>query len=307
MRSLFLALLLALPSQEPPKGCFVAVGYGGRRLSSADGASWENDQSWSEKAADDDNVLFSVAWGKGTFVAVGGGARVGRLLTTRDGKEWKELPSQKGRVDSVAFGNGRFVATHGREFLWSEDGEAWQSGGKLDFKGSLHPRKCVFGNGIFVVIGDGDPSGAKRVSFRAMTKDGTSCDHFAAETPAARAVAFGAGRFVVVGPDGLCESSADGKTWEAAPAEPGESLSGVVWDGRRFLASGGKTAWTSPDGVRWTRESWRIPCHILYGSPGLYLGASWNGGLWQSADGVAWKRSNITSGCTPEAVAARGP
>ena len=31
-------------------GIFVAVGYGGRRMSSRDGLTWENDQRWSDLA-----------------------------------------------------------------------------------------------------------------------------------------------------------------------------------------------------------------------------------------------------------------
>src|SRR5689334_20324247 len=57
---------------------WVAVGYGGRRLSSRDGQTWENDQRWSDEAKDDDHVLFNVAYGRasadteGRFIAVGG-------------------------------------------------------------------------------------------------------------------------------------------------------------------------------------------------------------------------------------------
>ena len=58
---------------RPGASVNLAVGYGGRRLSSRDGMTWENDQRWSDEARDDDNVLFNVAYGLGRFIAVGGG------------------------------------------------------------------------------------------------------------------------------------------------------------------------------------------------------------------------------------------
>src|SRR4051794_22942750 len=68
------------------KGLFVAVGYGGRRVTTRDGVHWENDVELAPNGGDDDNCLFSVAFGHGRFVAVGGGAGVGRIMTTVDGR-----------------------------------------------------------------------------------------------------------------------------------------------------------------------------------------------------------------------------
>src|ERR1700678_4340614 len=83
---------LAEPPSASERGLFVAVGYGGRRIASHDGIHWENDQRWSDVAADNDDVLFNVAFGFGRFIAVGGATRVGHLLSTRDGRDWIELP-----------------------------------------------------------------------------------------------------------------------------------------------------------------------------------------------------------------------
>src|SRR6478672_5151374 len=41
-----LVALCAMPAE--PAGLFVAVGYGGRRISSRDAVNWENDQRWSD-------------------------------------------------------------------------------------------------------------------------------------------------------------------------------------------------------------------------------------------------------------------
>lgn len=297
------------PTTAPTKGLYVAVGYGGRRISSPDARTWENDTQWSDKAADNDDVLFNVAFGKGKFVAVGGGAKVGHILVTRDGKEWREMPQQKGRVATVAFGNDRFVAGHSNDFLFSDDGEAWKQGVKLDLKGSVHLRKSAFGavngDGVFVAIGDWDPPGQKRIWFRAATADGEKVTALDPGTHEGRAIAFGAGRFVVVGPDGLIESSPDGKAWERQKDEAkGEELNTVAWSGDHFLAAGHAAAYTSPDGVHWKKEAKGIPCGILYAGNGTWIGGSWGGNLWRSADGLAWKKyNNVPQGNSFEAMA----
>ncbi|HWE93022.1 MAG TPA: hypothetical protein VG269_03545 [Tepidisphaeraceae bacterium] len=307
-----LAILLTLVlvdavSADPPKapgGIYVAVGYGGRRIRSLDGFHWDNDTQWSDKAADNDDVLFNIAYGKGRFVAVGGSG-VGHVLTTVDGKSWRETAKPRGRVATVAFGDGRFVAGHDGEFLVSPDGESWETGGKLDFRGGIHFRKSAFGNGVFVIVGDCDPEWkSPRVSCRCSTHDGKSAASFDVDTPTARAIAFGAERFVVVGPDGLRESSADGKRWEHQQKEAGEDFDGVVWTGRQFLVTGGKHAYTSPDGVQWKKEDFRVPCTVLYAKGDVFIGASWGGNLWHSSDGREWKKVEITPGMPSfEAVA----
>ena len=114
------AFLIAA-SAAADSGLFVAVGYGGRRITSHDGVTWENDQRWSDVAADDDNVLLNIAFGAGKFVAVGGGAKIGHILLTPDGREWRELPQLKGRVATIVFGNDRFIAAHDAELLHSRD------------------------------------------------------------------------------------------------------------------------------------------------------------------------------------------
>ena len=281
-------------------------------MSSRDGVRWENDTQWSDKAADDDNVLFAVAFGQGKFVAAGGGAKVGHLLVTRDGKAWRELPERKGRVATVAFGktaggDERWVAGNNDRFLYSADGEAWKEAANLGLKGSVHFRKSAYGNGRFVSIGDWDPWGKTRIQFRAVTPDGERLAHVDPDAAPARSIAFGAGRFVVVGPGGVRESSADGEHWEHRATDPGADSSSVVWDGKRFVAAGGKFAYTSPDGVEWKQEAKGIPCTVLYAAEGNYLGGSWAGNVWHSADGLDWKKVMSGPGNSVEAIAFGSP
>lgn len=302
---LFTAIALAEPAR-----LFVAVGYGGRRISSPDGVTWENDQRWSNEAKDDDNVLLDVAYGLDRFIAVGEGARTGRIVVTRDGKDWKELPPVKERVGTIAFGKDRFVAGHGAELLWSTDGETFHAGEKLGIEGTVHARRSAFGDGeggaMFVMIGDADLSaGGKRVGWRATTTDGETWSSQAVDTPQARAIAYGSGHFVVVGPNGLLESSHDGQNWTRRETAPDEDFQNVVWTGQRFLAQGRKL-WTSPDGLHWASEGSAPPCDVKWARERIGgIGFAWGGNVFFSADLREWKRVTVPPGPSFTAVVAR--
>jgi hypothetical protein len=314
-RALFAVLLASMlgGACAEDAGLFVAVGYGGRRVTSRDGVTWENDQRWSDETRDNDDVLFDVAFGAGRFIAVGGGATTGHILSTRDGREWRSVQDVKGRVATIAFGRGRFVAGHDAELMFSTDGEKFEAGPRLDWKGSVHARRSACGDteaGFrFVIIGDVDLwAEKKRVHWRGVTGDGTRWEHTALDTPAARDIAYGSGHFVVVGPNGLIESSHDGQTWERHDTEPGEDLSRIVWTGTRFLVSGGQAPWTSPDGLRWTKGARRIPCNVAWAREGFVgLGFSWGGNVHVSRDLIDWKKVTLSPGPSLNAVTFGAP
>lgn len=308
MKALALALLLAIPTgaqeSDARKPIFVAVGYGGRRASSADGIRWENDQELSPNGGDDATLLCDVAFGNGVFVAVGGGDNYAPYQVTRDGKTWKEIrPGWKGRIGHIAFGKGRFVAGGGT-FTVSEDGEHWKLGGKIPFAKGVHLRHIVFGNGVF--LGAGDTWSKDAGWYRVVTPDGEAIKHFENGKLPVRGLAFGAGRFVAVQGDGSIESSTDGITWEGSELEPDKGNGSVLWTGKQFVVSGGKVALVSPDGRSWSATAVRIPCSPLVGGNGVYVGGSWKHGLYASGDALTWKPSSLADNGNSFCAAAWG-
>ena len=315
MRSLSfaLAVLTALPCalQVRADDLFVAVGYGLRRMSSPDGVHWQHEQRWSDEAKDDDNVLFNVAYGLGRFIAVGGGSKVGRMLSTSDGQRWTELPQVRGRVATIAFGNGRFVAGHDAELLHSTDGVSFQAGQKLDWKASVHARKSAFGDGeggaMFVIIGDADFDGeAQRVHYRTTTSDGLRYASAVRDTAPARDIAYGSGHFVVVGPNGLLESSHDGQTWTKRETDPTEDFGSIVWTGTRFLAKG-RRVWSSEDALHWAPQSLKVAGDLAWARDGVGgIAFSWGGNVFHaSPDLQTWTKAALPDGPSFNAVARR--
>ena len=127
--------------------------------------------------------------------------------------------------------------------------------------------------------------------------------NFTTNPPPESEIAFGARRFVVVGKDGLRESSTNGIYWEHTVTEPGEIFGNIVWTGTQFIVGGGKAACTSPDGITWTKEKKGIPCTMLNAQNNPSIGASWGGNLWNSTNGLDWKKSVVPPQNSFEAVA----
>jgi hypothetical protein len=108
-------------------------------------------------------------------------------------------------------------------------------------------------------------------------------------------VAFGGGRFVVVGSGGLRESSTDGVTWEhRSLGKPAEELRNVIWTGEQFVAIGPRVSYASPDGVVWKPWSPRVPSRIAY-HDGVFVGCSSGVFSYSTDDGRSWTSVPLAS------------
>jgi hypothetical protein len=294
---LLLTLTLALVSAaQAADGLYVAVGYGGRRMASRDGRTWEYVQQWSDKGADDANNLMGVAYGKGRWVAVGGGGfsretQAGHILVSTDGQEWREVARYPFRVNPVLFVGDRFVAGGpSRQLLSSPDGERWSEGEKVTLPDALPGwafwfRGGAAGNGVFLFYGNANKD--QKTWWALTTRDGRKIEQFATDLPAVKGLTFGARRFVLAGGDGVY-TSPDGQKWTRETGSPEDELRGVVWNGKEFYLSGKQGSYTSPDGAAWKQVGKAPPCSVVWADERGYLGTGWPGRMFFSTDGVTW-------------------
>jgi hypothetical protein len=283
-------------AEEPKPGTWVAVGYGGRRLVSSDAKEWRIADEWAENGGDDSDNLLGVCYGKGKFVAAGGGtpkrdkAVGGHVLVSDDGKAWRSALSAKFRVHPVLFGGETFVAGGpDRSLLVSDDAQTWKPGGKIAEGRATHFRHGAYGNGRFVFVGNN--GGDSRYSWAAVSKDGSKIDGFNGDLPRLRGLATDGRKFVAVGPDGVRLLSADGEAWRETGRAEGKGLEWIVWAGDRFVCGGGGATFASADGATWEAWAKPIPCHVLAVGPGGWVGTSWPGQMWHSPDGLAWAKA----------------
>lgn len=271
----------AQPAGGPPM--FVAVGYALRRMTSSDGLTW-HEQAAPEHGQDKSYLLRGVAYGRGKIVAVGGSKTSRILVSENHGSDWRDVSVEENFLGDVAYGNDRFVAVGYRGAIHSADGVTWS---KPVAVGGVSWRRIEFAAGKFVAIGTPGRAGAAP-GWRATSVDGAAWDvQSIADDGVPNALAYGGGRFVVVGDDGLCETSEDGETWRRSPLAGAGSLTDLVWTGGEFLATDGRAAFRSADGAEWTKSDARLPSRTCFGG-GRFVGCS-AGRFSRSIDATSWK------------------
>jgi hypothetical protein len=246
-----------------------------------------------------ENALYGLAYGNGTFVAVGD---LGTILSSSDGITW--FPRSVSGTDlwlkSVAYGNGSFVAVGDfGAVLTSTDGITWITrveptvdppGSSLSF--------VVYGNGLFVAVGWNliltSPDGISWTDRSPGTKGWFS------------GVAYGNGLFVAVGGYGAnlaqglflgtIHTSRDGVTWVLSEEEYLPVLTAATYGNGSFVAVGEYgSVLTSSDGITWGRGGTGIShylCDVAYGN-GFFVSVGEFGTAFTSRDLKTWARRNL--------------
>ena len=198
--------------------------------------------AWTAASSTAKTNLYSLTYGGGTFVAVGGASGTATCVQTTDGgTTWNDRSSVitalvSGYYSTVTYGAGTFVAINNGALVtsYSANGVTWTAGGSL-------------------------PSG--------VTTTVSS--------------AYGNGRFVTLGSDGKVAYSTDlGLTWTASPTCTGTTTSvlssSYTWTRIKYgqglftAIATGSVAATSPDGINWTTRgmsassSWQA---LAFGNP----------------------------------------
>ncbi|MDA1273398.1 MAG: hypothetical protein O2960_05005 [Verrucomicrobia bacterium] len=212
--------------------------------------------SWIQRLPDPDLPLFrDGAYGNQRFVVVGHSGSVG---TSEDGLKWTTREAGfVGRIWTITFGNGRFVAFGndsgtGNAFgfpqfpttaLVSIDGLSWQTVPIPDTGGSF---AIAYGGGLFVAVGN------KRILTSPSGIDWTQ--RYQNPSVHLSSVAFGNETFVAVG-DLYIGTSRDGVQWNRSHL-PEHPLNDIIFADEEFVAVEENGAiLTSNNGVDWTEQS----------------------------------------------------
>jgi hypothetical protein len=238
------AMPCALLGLAKGRGWLVAVGGSGRVLRSRDGRRWQPARRPTRQD------LYGIVRGPGRFVAVGSD---GALLTSGRGVGWRKRRTGTALNLHTAFWTGgEYLAGGDRGLvLSSRDGTRWR---RIPFP-AFHSVRGFATDGRNVVAAGAGTIARRPGPGRRWELESAGFQHFQTS------IAYGSGRFVIVGHNGQALASTDGGgTWTAGKSGVEVNLDTVIWTGAGFLATGEGTAIFSPEGLAWAQVP--IPTHF---------------------------------------------
>lgn len=314
---------LASPCCHPPSmtANYVAVGVdeGAGIQYSEDGITWR-------PAIGGGGLYgFDVAYGGGTWVAVGGGPTSGITIQySSNGINWNDVSGVQFAESGfgVAYNGSSWVAVgfdpdDQKNILISPDGKTWATAsGSFDGWG----RDIAYGGNTWVAVGSSNDTPIKYspdgVNWSNATGGFNSAPNsFSYDIPGSGfGVAYdGIGTWVVVGVDvsgaNIKYSTTGGQSWNDASGSFGIEGAGfgVAYGNNTWVAVGysdvGNNILHSSDGISWNiaNGSFGIPTGGPSGNPGQGYGVSYLNGLWYavgedssgntiltSPDGINW-------------------
>lgn len=230
------------------------VTTGSAIMTSSDGVDWTQ-----QFGGQPGGTLANVVYGQGRWVAGSWNNTSDIPLTTSaDGTNWAfppTLPAEFTECRDLAFGNGIFVAlprTGTSTLVTSTDGLTWTGRNHPWFDAKLGRCHVIFGNGMFLAYN----TGTSTVEI-AMSTNGI--DWTTADTGIAGSyynAAYGDGRWVLVGNNGMVATSTDLATWSdqviAFGSDQPVRLESVAYGNGHWVICGrSKSIWSSEDGLNW--------------------------------------------------------
>lgn len=200
---------------------FLAVGGGGRVLTSADGNIWVNQNSQVNIDLED------VTWTGSQFVAVGGSATI---LTSPDGMTWTQQtipPVVSGSLRGVTTSSSLLVAVgNNGAILTSPNGVTWTARAP-GTKSSLED--AVWTGSQFVVTGAGDSilSSVDGTVWNDISPGTSGVSYFGATYWASTLLPTPL--LVVGGSSGSIVTSSNAASWGILPSGTDKQLNGITW------------------------------------------------------------------------------
>ncbi len=290
--------------EMPPIGSvpiFVAVGRGGRRISSCDlGRTWVADQQEAPESQDNMHRTYTpkgLAYGNGTFVFFSGWGTNTTAWLSQNAIDWSEnqLTTPYG---GVGVDDGTFVAVGNRNIATSKDnGATWPRLGGVSH--SIHDRETAAFTGIWA-------SGADTV---ALIRRGSGTWTALTGCVGKRHTGIGEKGGFVAGLGIMLSVGDDGDTCgvniaSGAPLAAGKLGARVIgkpaFVGDAIWVVTGDTIRSTTDGVNWSSRP--LPAGIRFdlvarSSSGTYVGVAENGdSFFYSDDGVDWKTGSGPKG-----------
>jgi len=193
------------------------------------------------------------------FDAYGGESRQTVFITVQDPLDsWTQVsvPGLTEDLNAVCFGLGKFVAAGAYVSASSSDGKTWTR--SATGISGLYANAITAGTQRYVAVG-ATYNFSTRTYFTgiAHSADGVSWTIIStSRVETLNGVAFGAGRYVAVGANGMIWSSPDGLQWSNVQLISQKTLSDVQFDGGLFVAVGeAGTVVESADGLSWRDAS----------------------------------------------------
>lgn len=263
----------------------VAVGYGGRRMTSADGIMWTDDVIVDPMGGDDDNLFRGVGFDGKQFIAAGGSA-AGQIATSPDGKTWTfRPPGTSWLADVVPLGAALVTAGgNGLRQRSIDAGATWIDATPY-YAG--HYRGIASGKGVAVAAGH--TYGNSTVGLSSTTTDGKTWTAEVTGGSSFHSIAFGdvaGGVFVAAGED-RCSTSPDGAAWTPCAGTTGGGFDHVVFANGMFILGNASGYFTSTDGATFQHldaEHHGVVAHGL----GLYVALDWPDHILTSPDLQSW-------------------
>jgi hypothetical protein len=256
--------------------------------------------NWTRQPTSIQTPIKDVAFGNGTFVAVG---ETGTILTGTETANWTvKSDSPQPDLAAITFGNNVFVAA-GREgnILSSQDGATWTE--RTAESPSERLNGLVHGQNLFVGVGSENRT-LEIASMILWSKDGFAWEKKRLpEMPPLMSVTCGNGMFVSVGELGTIVTSTNIADWTRRPSQTDLPLRSVAFGNDRFVAVGSlrflhdtstNVVLISTDGAAWSSS---IPLKgagqalNVQHTENSFLLIDSNGAKFTSADGIAWTKS----------------